>query len=141
MNRRPGFESSDARWQAQERALTGAPQDHADALLAEALRTLLSSAPPADFAAGVARAAVHARNLEAAGNRAERALLRVLGVAMAIGACVCALVYGDTWTTSITSAFGDGALRWGLAAAACLAISALPWRRVLPSAERSPIAG
>lgn len=141
MNRIPGFESSDARWQAQERALTGAPHDHGDALLAEALRTLSSSAPPADFASGVARAAIHARSLEAAGNRAERMLLRVLGAAMAIGACVCALVYGDTWATIIASTLGDGALRWGLAGAACLAISALPWRRALPSAERSPVAG
>lgn len=139
MNRVPGFESNDARWQTQERSLTGVPSDAGDALLAQALRTLPSSSPPSDFAADVARAAMHARTIEAAGNRGERLLMRVLVAAMAIGATVCAFVYGNTWATTIASTLGDSALRWGLAGAACLAISALPWRRALTFAERSPV--
>ena len=67
--------------------------------------------------------------------------MRLLVTAMAIGAVVCAFVYGGLWATTVVSAFGNGALHWGLAVAACLAISALPWRRALTLAERSPLAG
>jgi len=141
MNRVPGFESNETRWQAQERRLAGAPPDAGDALLAQALRTLPSSSPPADFAAGVARTALQARALEAEGNRGEQLLVRLLVTTMAIGAVVCGFVYGGLWATTVASAFGDGALHWGLAVAACLAVSALPWRRALTLAERSPVSG
>lgn len=141
MSRIPGFESNGARWQAQERALTGAPADTGDAFLAQALRTLPFSSPPANFAAEVARAATQTRALEAAGNRGEQVLMRLLVTAMAIGAVVCAFLYGSLWATTVASAFGDGALQWGLAGAACLAVSALPWRRALALAGRTPAAG
>ena len=141
MNRVPGFESNDARWQAQERRLAGAPSDAGDALLAQALRTLPVSSPPPDFAADVTRVAMQARNAESDSHRGEQILIRVLVAAMAIGAMVCAFVYGSAWAVTIASTLGDGALRWGLAGAACLAISALPWRRALTLAERSPVSG
>lgn len=141
MNRVPGYESNDARWQAQERRLAGAPPDAGDALLAQALRTLPSSSPPAVFAAGVARVAMQARNAESDSYRGEQILIRVLIAAMAIGATVCAFVYSSTWAVTIASTLGDGALRWGLAGAACVAISALPWRHALTSAARSPASG
>ncbi|MCD9006807.1 hypothetical protein LDO31_11275 [Luteimonas sp. XNQY3] len=140
MNRIPGFESDHARWQVQERALSGTPRDPVDALLAQALRTLPSSSPPSDFAAGVARAATHARSSEASCSRGEQVLVWGLVAAMAIGAVVCAFVYGSVWATTIASAVGDRALQWGLAAAACLAVSVLPWRRAMALAARTPSA-
>jgi len=141
MNRVPGFESNETRWLAQERALSGASSDKGDALLMQALRTSPPSTPPPDFAASVARAATHARSIEAVGDRGEQMLTHLLIAVMTIGATVCALVYGSLWTRTITSTLGEGALQWGLAGAACLAISALPWRLASAFASRTPTAG
>jgi len=141
MNRVPGLESNEERWLTQERALSGASSDGGDALLLRALRTSPSSSPPPDFAAGVARAAINARSIEAVGDRGEQMLSHLLVAVMAIGATVCALSYGSVWTKTITSTLGEGALQWGLLGAACLAVSALPWRLATAFAKRTPTAG
>ena len=141
MNRIPGVESNDARWQAQERALTGAPSDAGDALLAHALRTLPSASPPSDFAARVSQAAMRAHGVEADDQDGELVLVRLLVAVMALGTMVCAFVYGSAWATTIATTLGDDALRWGLAGSACLAASALPWRRALAFAQRTPVSG
>jgi len=138
MNRLLDFRLDEARWQSQEHAVTDAPRDHGDAVLGSALRTLPSSRPPVDFAADVARTAACAGLAAGFTHPGERLLMKALGIAMAAGLGGCTLVYGEAWNVAIALAFGEGALHWGLLGGACLAISCLPWRRLLAFAGRAP---
>ncbi|MDR6993233.1 hypothetical protein [Luteimonas sp. 3794] len=136
MNRVPGLESNDARWQAQERALTGVSSDAGDALLRHALRTLPSSLPPTDFAAGVAHAAMQVRARNAKADRSDQILMKLLGAAMAGSAVICAFVYGNAIATTAVSLLGENALQWAGLGGLCVAVSVLPWAGVLAHTRR-----
>lgn len=116
---KPTVEHSD--WIAQERALS-AGGDRRDAMLSRALRTMPVSQPPEGFATSVARLA-ETRAAAAGDGRLEQVLQQWLFAAMAIGALVAMLVYGDAiWRASV-DLLGSGAMHWILAGSACLALS------------------
>ena len=132
-------------WQAQERALqaerNGAGSGADDPLvaryrvLARALRQPLADAPPADFAAAVARRIAPLAAAEAtvvADGVLERVLTQALIAALGLSGGVVAVLYGRDWLASIAAALPDGdGGQWTLAIALCLGASwALEqWRR------------
>lgn len=115
----------DAReWAAQEDALS-APVRRADAVLVRALRTPPASQPPADFAASVARLAQQGAPVAAREESPafDRWLLNALLAVFALAAAVVVALYGPQWWAMSGRAIGTAATQWGLAGAACLALS------------------
>jgi hypothetical protein len=129
-------------WQAQERALqaerNGAGPGVDDPLvaryrvLARALRQPLVDAPPADFAAAVARQVAPLAAAEAADSVLERVLMQGLIAALGLSGGVVAMLYGRDWLASIAAALPNGAGgQWTWAIALCMGASWVleQWRR------------
>lgn len=113
-------------WQAQERARLAAragTAPAADDALAARYRQLSdtlresASAPPADFAASVAR---HVLAERAAGEeRVERWLAQALVAVLGLSGGVVSVLYGRDWLAAIGNALPSGSLSWLVLAAAC----------------------
>ena len=115
-------------WLAQEQALAD-PGCRADALLAQALRSVPGSEPPPGFASDIARrvrASAAGDAGQARAERVERALLATLLLAMATAVGVMLAWYGPHWWSLLQVVLGEGATPWALAGAACLLLSWLP---------------
>lgn len=131
MNKRP-FRPADATpvderdWLAQERALSMPSGHRADALLAQALRTLPTPQPPPGFAAEMARLAAPGPQASAVDTRLDRLLLNVLLALLALASIGAALWYGNQWWALASQALGAGAAQWALLGATCLLLSWLP---------------
>lgn len=115
-------------WQAQERAAqaerSGVPAAGSDDPLvaryrgvSRALRQPLASAPPADFAANLARQVTAAR--EAKEGRLERISLQVLTALLGLSGGVTCVLYGREWIQAITRSMPEGAMQWTVLVAAC----------------------
>ncbi|MCW4454385.1 hypothetical protein OK348_06210 [Flavobacterium sp. MXW15] len=113
-------------WQAQERGMRAA-RDHAPAgtdaatadyrIVAEALMSAPRSAPPADFATGVAgHIARHDAGI-------ERLLSRILLAAFLLVSIVAGVLYGDHAWQSLQQALGGEVVEWMLAGAGCVVLS------------------
>lgn len=136
MNRKPPDERE---WALQEAAMRGAagagaaPAGGEDAralasyrAVADALRAPPAPALPPDFAARVAAlAAARSAPTDTLLDRlpVERWLLPALLAVMAVAALVVAAAYGAAWWRSAAGTFGSAAPMWGVAIAACAALS------------------
>ena len=119
---------AEADWLAQEQSLAS-PASPADALLAQALRSLPAGEPPRGFAGDVARraAATAMRSGEQARvERMEQALLATLLLAMVVAVGVVLAWYGPRWWILLHAMLGEGGAAWALGGAACLLLSWLP---------------
>lgn len=113
-------------WEAQERGLRAALGQRADGLdataasyrlVAEAVRSMPRTQPPADFAADVVqRVARHEAGL-------ERLLSRVLLVVFLIACVFVTVHYGEPWWQALHQAVDGDALGWLLAGVGCLGVS------------------
>lgn len=134
MNHPPGHGPGIARGQDAGPGPADATRDPGDAVLAYALRSLPSATPPPGFAAVVARAAAQARALDIADTRFERGLARGLALALAGAGAAYAARHGGEWAAIMASTLGGTGPGWAAVGAACIAVSALPWQRMLSRA-------
>jgi len=114
-------------WQAQERAAQaeriGAAVESDDLLVARyrsvsrVLRQPLADAPPADFAANLARQV--AATQKTTEGKLERTLLQVLTALLGLSGGVTCVLYGRDWVQAITRAMPEGAVQWTALVAAC----------------------
>ncbi|TGY33023.1 hypothetical protein [Stenotrophomonas maltophilia] len=123
MSTDPRTRAEDAHWQAQEcgrRAAMAPPAAPMDAdsrdylQIAQALRTLPRSAPPADFATTVARQVTPRRSVGL-----ERWLLPPLFVALAVTLSAAAAAHARTWWQAIEHALTHDGGHWLLACGLC----------------------
>lgn len=137
-------------WSAQEHALSSATDDHRDALLSRALRSMPLAQPPAGFAVEMARiAATHAPAHAPAhaattrdDGRVEGLLQQVLLALLVLAALAVVAVYGGQWLAMAEQAFGAAAVLWTLACAACAGVSwSLGWMRRWIEMRALPLAG
>ena len=117
-------------WDVQERArlaaragsTAGDDETQAYRRIAQALRTAPPERLPSNFAWQVAQAAARLPRAGAPDLRLETWLLRMLAVAMGVGAIVVSVAHGAAWLRALDAA-GSGVAAWAAALALCMLLS------------------